>query len=549
MAIKRTVSKYREANNEEDQIPESELPLTNEGMAEAEAAVDDSEIEVPKKDVDKIVDIISKWAEPEEEDDEEDEEKKEEARDTVRLLKKALRENKLHESYVIMGYDKDDNDVFYQAGKGWVTENPTIYDSLDAANKDIATAKKDAKPAEIDDIAPVDSRLAESKKRAPKSWKEAKENIRKRLNEDKTLGWYDEEICYKQTPSGKVVPVRVSKDKNGNVTEKPLDSDSQSYQDAMDYYDEKLKGKNENRKRSRKLVREDVEELSEYQKGCIQDMARMDFDVGHPMSSDDYNEIVGMMREDEDLCDVAELAADYYLEITADGAPSFYNEFGPSADVETSSTLDDNDFDEDDDPLFGYGESDEVNIDDDDILYDDIDFMESKKKKSRIHEGLTSDQKKSIEDLVKSDTEVSGNSIDRADVSSYYLNELVPEYGEDEGWTPELKDEFVDYYFDVRKGLINESKKRMKEDFNDVQEIYDMADRLLGKPVDGEIHDLNGFDVSVEAETNEDGSEPCAVVEVTDRDSGEVVNSFTAYDEDDFKRNLGLARNFNGFGA
>lgn len=476
MAIKRTVSKYREANNEEDQIPESELPLTNEGMAEAEAAVDDSEIEVPKKDVDKIVDIISKWAEPEEEDDEEDEEKKEEARDTVRLLKKALRENKLHESYVIMGYDKDDNDVFYQAGKGWVTENPTIYDSLDAANKDIATAKKDAKPAEIDDIAPVDSRLAESKKRAPKSWKEAKENIRKRLNED-------------------------------------------------------------------------VEELSEYQKGCIQDMARMDFDVGHPMSPDDYQEIVGMMKEDEDLCDVAELAADYYLEITADGAPSFYSEFGPSADVETSSTLDDNDFDEDDDPLFGYGESDEVNIDDDDILYDDIDFMESKKKKSRIHEGLTSDQKKSIEELVKSDTEVSGNSIDRADVSSYYLNELVPEYGEDEGWTPELKDEFVDYYFDVRKGLINESKKRMKEDFNDVQEIYDMADRLLGKPVDGEIHDLNGFDVSVEAETNEDGSEPCAVVEVTDRDSGEVVNSFTAYDEDDFKRNLGLARNFNGLGA
>lgn len=469
--MKRTVSKYREANTEEDQIPESELPLTNEGMAEAEAAVDDSEIEVPKKDVDKIVDIISKWAEPEEEDDEEDEEKKEEARDTVRLLKKALRENKLRESYVIMGYDKDDNDVFYQAGKGWVTENPTIYDSLDAATKDLETAKKDAKPAEIEDIAPVDSRLAESKKHSPRSWKEAKENIRKRLNEDKTLGWYDEEICYKQTPSGKVVPVRVSKDKNGNRTEKPLDSDSQSYQDAMDYYDEKLKGKNENRKRSRKPVREDVEELSEYQKGCIQDMARMDFDVGHPMSSDDYQEIVGMMKEDEDLSDVAELAADYYLEITADGAPSFYNEFGPSADVETSSTLDDNDFDEDDDPLFGYGESDEVNIDDDDILYDELDFMESKKRKP------------------------------------------------------------------------------MKEDFSDVQEVYNMADRLLGKPVDGEIHDLNGFDVSVTAETNEDGSEPCAVVEVTDRDSGEIVNSFTAYDEDDFKRNLGMARNFNGFGA
>lgn len=92
--------------------------------------------------------------------------------------------------------------------------------------------------------------------------------------------------------------------------------------------------------------------LSNYQMGVVQDIAKADFDCGHPMS--DYDEVLACMEEDEDLCDVATDAADYYLEITADGAPSFYAEYD-----ETSSTLDDNDFDEDDDPLYGYGEDDE----------------------------------------------------------------------------------------------------------------------------------------------------------------------------------------------
>lgn len=93
--------------------------------------------------------------------------------------------------------------------------------------------------------------------------------------------------------------------------------------------------------------------LSDYQMGVVQDIAKADFDCGHPMS--DYDEVLACMEEDEDLCDVATDAADYYLEITADGAPSFYAEYD-----ETSSTLDDNDFDEDDDPLYGYGEDDEI---------------------------------------------------------------------------------------------------------------------------------------------------------------------------------------------
>lgn len=93
--------------------------------------------------------------------------------------------------------------------------------------------------------------------------------------------------------------------------------------------------------------------LSDYQMGVVQDIAKADFDCGHPMS--DYDEVLACMEEDEDLCDVATDAADYYLEITADGAPSFYAEYD-----ETSSTLDDNDFDEDDDPLYGYGEDDDL---------------------------------------------------------------------------------------------------------------------------------------------------------------------------------------------
>ena len=65
--------------------------------------------------------------------------------------------------------------------------------------------------------------------------------------------------------------------------------------------------------------------LSDYQMGVVQDIARADFDCGHPMS--DYDEVLACMKEDEDLCDVATDAADYYFEITADGAPSFYAEF------------------------------------------------------------------------------------------------------------------------------------------------------------------------------------------------------------------------------
>lgn len=81
-------------------------------------------------------------------------------------------------------------------------------------------------------------------------------------------------------------------------------------------------------------------------------MAIADFDCGHPMS--DFDEALACMEEDEDLADVAEEAANFYLDVTSDGAPSFYDDYD-----ETSSILDDNDWDEDDDPLYGIGEDDD----------------------------------------------------------------------------------------------------------------------------------------------------------------------------------------------
>lgn len=78
--------------------------------------------------------------------------------------------------------------------------------------------------------------------------------------------------------------------------------------------------------------------LSDYQMEVVQDIAQADFDCGHPMS--DYDETLACMEEIEDLRDVAADAANYYLDITADGAPSFYAEYV--------------------DPLYGYGEDDDL---------------------------------------------------------------------------------------------------------------------------------------------------------------------------------------------
>lgn len=66
------------------------------------------------------------------------------------------------------------------------------------------------------------------------------------------------------------------------------------------------------------------DDLNEYQIGIIKDMAKMDIECGHPM---DYDNALAICQEDEDLSDVAEDAAEYYIDLVSKGAASFYEEF------------------------------------------------------------------------------------------------------------------------------------------------------------------------------------------------------------------------------
>ena len=64
--------------------------------------------------------------------------------------------------------------------------------------------------------------------------------------------------------------------------------------------------------------------LNEYQIGVIRDMAKMDIECGRPM---DYDNALAICQEDEDLSDVAEDAAEYYIDLVSKGAAAFYEEF------------------------------------------------------------------------------------------------------------------------------------------------------------------------------------------------------------------------------
>ena len=64
--------------------------------------------------------------------------------------------------------------------------------------------------------------------------------------------------------------------------------------------------------------------LNEYQINVIKDMAKMDIECGHPM---DYDDALAICQEDEDLSDVAEDAAEYYIDLVSKGAAAFYEEF------------------------------------------------------------------------------------------------------------------------------------------------------------------------------------------------------------------------------
>ena len=65
------------------------------------------------------------------------------------------------------------------------------------------------------------------------------------------------------------------------------------------------------------------DDLNEYQIGVIKDMAKMDIECGHPM---DYDNALAICQEDEDLSDVAEDAAEYYIDLVGKGAAACYEE-------------------------------------------------------------------------------------------------------------------------------------------------------------------------------------------------------------------------------
>lgn len=115
--------------------------------------------------------------------------------------------------------------------------------------------------------------------------------------------------------------------------------------------------------------------LSEYQKDLVKEMVQADFECGH--TENDHDELVDLLKEDGDFAGVEEKAASYYMELLEYGPAGFYEafkdelafdpdfvaEYGDDY-VETSPTLDDNDWKEEDDPLYGYGEDDKKDIND-----------------------------------------------------------------------------------------------------------------------------------------------------------------------------------------
>lgn len=143
-------------------------------------------------------------------------------------------------------------------------------------------------------------------------------------------------------------------------------------------------------KESRKSLREGEENgLSDYQKDLIKEMVQMDFECGHP--ENDYNELVGLLSEDNDFAGVVEKAAAYYMELLSYGPAGFYEEFkdeldfdpdfiaeyGDEDDDDYDEAADDEDWDEEDDDL------DESVKKDKDCDDEDCDGKDCKKKSKK----------------------------------------------------------------------------------------------------------------------------------------------------------------------
>lgn len=65
--------------------------------------------------------------------------------------------------------------------------------------------------------------------------------------------------------------------------------------------------------------------MNKYQKNLVEKMVKMDFETG--ITENDYDEVMSLMEEDENLAPVADEATDYYFELLDMGPAGFYEEF------------------------------------------------------------------------------------------------------------------------------------------------------------------------------------------------------------------------------
>jgi hypothetical protein len=72
-----------------------------------------------------------------------------------------------------------------------------------------------------------------------------------------------------------------------------------------------------------KIIESYSDDLNDYQIQVVRDMAEMDIECGHPMN---YENALEACLDDEDLSDVAEEAAQYYMSLVGLGAADCYEE-------------------------------------------------------------------------------------------------------------------------------------------------------------------------------------------------------------------------------
>jgi len=72
--------------------------------------------------------------------------------------------------------------------------------------------------------------------------------------------------------------------------------------------------------------------LTDYQKDVVKEMVKCDFECGK--TENDYDELVGLLKEDEDFAGVESAAADYYMELLDYGPAGFYEEFKDELDFD-----------------------------------------------------------------------------------------------------------------------------------------------------------------------------------------------------------------------